>query len=621
MTVITSCAIAQDYDNIEIPEIHSNIILDSSGRPGFITSSGDTLWQAPVNSRYTLTQMRQNPVGYEEGIRFDFRNGELNGSLHYGFINAGEGNLIHQPIFFKRVSEIKNGRAEINIKENLSGKYDFIGWQESGIVRLGYRIIDDRGGMIYDGKVILKGTGPFRVDTSIVGGPFISQLDHESALISFVTNFPSNPYIEIAGRKFYTPTARTRHEIKITGLVPDTVYPYLVHYGDNIDGYLLRTAPEPGARTSFSFAYASDSRAGKGGGERALKGTNAYILKKIGVFCHSRGIRFFQFTGDLIDGYTNSADEINLEYANWKRTMEPFWHCFPIIPGMGNHESLTMYFTHDKQSVGIDNFPFADHSSEAVFAGNFANPHNGPASEDNCRYDPNPAESDFPSYDENTFHYSYDNIGMIVLNSNYWYSYSIDDYPEISGNLHGYIMDNQLEWLARVLENYEHDENIDHVFVTLHTPILPNGGHVDDDMWYGGDNSKRPYVNGKPVDKGIIERRDELLDLLMNRSTKVVAALTGDEHNYNLLKLDENLPIYPDNWDGPRLKNYRALWLINNGSAGAPYYGPEETPWAEYVAKFSTQYAVVLFHVEGESITVEVVNPDTLEEIDRFKLK
>jgi len=130
----------------------------------------------------------------------------------------------------------------------------------------------------------------------------------------------------------------------------------------------------------------------------------------------------------------------------------------------------------------------------------------------------------------------------------------------------------------------------------------------------------RPMIAGAAVEKGIIERRDELLDLMINQSTKVKAALTGDEHNYNLLRIDSDIEIYPDNWTGDRLDITRPIWQINNGAAGAPYYGQEETPWMDHLEAFSTQNALVFFHVDGEKVIVEVINPDTLEEIDRFEL-
>jgi len=81
-----------------------------------------------------------------------------------------------------------------------------------------------------------------------------------------------------------------------------------------------------------------------------------------------------------------------------------------------------------------------------LFSNNFVNPQNGPQSEDGAYYDPNKNKNDFPGYGESVFYYIYDNIAMVVLNSNYWYAPSTTMIPEIGGNPHGYIMDNQLQW-------------------------------------------------------------------------------------------------------------------------------------------------------------------------------
>jgi len=162
----------------------------------------------------------------------------------------------------------------------------------------------------------------------------------------------------------------------------------------------------------------------------------------------------------------------------------------------------------------------------------------------------------------------------------------------------------------------EADDRIDHIFVTQHTPAFPNGGHVGDDMWYGGNNQYRPYIGGKNLPKGIIERRDEYLDLLVNKSTKVLAMLTGDEHNYNRLRVNSEMKIYPDMYFAEKIEITREVWQINNGAAGAPYYAQEETPWSDHVQGFTTQNALVLIYVDGKKVSIEVINPDTLELID-----
>ncbi|RLD65932.1 MAG: hypothetical protein DRI95_07675, partial [Bacteroidetes bacterium] len=166
----------------------------------------------------------------------------------------------------------------------------------------------------------------------------------------------------------------------------------------------------------------------------------------------------------------------------------------------------------------------------------------------------------------------------------------------------------------------EKDGNIDHIFVTIHTPFFPNGGHVADDMWYNGNNTPRAYVNGRAYKKGIIQRRDELLDIIVNKSKKTLAILTGDEHNYNLLTITDRVNRYPYPYKKEKLKLSRKIYQINNGAAGAPYYAKEETPWMKHLRNFSTQNALVLIDVDGSKVFVRVINPDTEELIDEYFL-
>jgi hypothetical protein len=140
-------------------------------------------------------------------------------------------------------------------------------------------------------------------------------------------------------------------------------------------------------------------------------------------------------------------------------------------------------------------------------------------------------------------------------------------------------------------------------------------------MWYSGNNQYRPFVSGVPVAKGIIERRDQYLDILINESTKVLAILTGDEHNYNWLKLTSEVPIYPDLYRFEKLQVSRPIYQINNGAAGAPYYAQEVLPWSEYTQSFSVENALCLFYVEGSTVKMRVLNPDTLNEIDSVILR
>lgn len=551
---------------------------------------------------------------------FDFGDTNFSGRMYFGLYQPPGETKYAYPLYSRRSVPIDSGRCSVPIASTLKGKYDFTGWQVSGRLHVGYRIVSSEGSLLYDGRLRLTGTGPFQLDTCVIEGPFVNLLTHQSVVVSFVTNFPVKASVAIGKRTHQSDDISTHHEITVNRLEPDRDYTYAVMVDDYREEYSFHTAPLPGSRTSFTFAYASDGRANSGGGERDIWGVNAYMLKRIAVMLSEQGARFFQFTGDLIDGYTNDVGDIQLQYANWKRTAEPFAAHLPFVCGFGNHETLVDYFATDKRSVAIDKFPYDRYSSEAIFARNFVNPLNGPFSEDGSVYDPHPETIDFPPYEESAFYYIYDNVAMISLNSNYWYAYTINREPGSGGNPHAYIMDNQLKWLSDVVDHMEANAEIDHIFVTVHTPLFPNGGHVGDDMWYQGNNEIRPWINGEPVKKGIIERRDEILDILVNRSTKVRAALTGDEHNYSRLPVGPGLPMYPEGWDLPRLKLSRGIYQVNNGAAGAPYYGREHTPWERQVQRLSTQNAVVFFHIDGISIDVEVRNPDTSELIDQFTL-
>ena len=610
--------IAQEMlETSQYPLIHHNLSKDDFG--AHFVVGGKKYYQALLASGHGLPNILGNPQGNQDGIAFDFQDSLLNGSLYYGFIPYGDSRH-PQPVFFRSPTKIVNGKCDVSIS-SLAGRYDMISWEKNGKGTIGYRVVDEKGYMIYDGIISFKGTGPFKIDDTIIEGPFVNLLSESGATISFKTNNEIRTEIEVSGKAFKSKKG-FMHEIEIKNLDPSSEYEYTIKYGDNTQQYHFKTAPEPGSRTKFTFGYASDSRSGNGGGERNFGGVNAYIIRKIMAINTLKEAAFMQFTGDMITGYLTYMDELELEYANWKRAVQPYAHYYPVITGMGNHESLVNFYYDPETRVRIqvDKFPFKTQSSEYVYAKEFVNPKNGPKSEDGAAYDPSVSTDDFPSYEENVFYYTYDNIAMVVLNSNYWFAPSSRLLQFVSGNLHGYIMDNQLEWLEKTIKKLEDDDKIDHIFLTQHTPFFPNGGHVQDDMWYGGNNDYRAVVAGKRLPKGIIERRDELLQIVVNESTKVRAILTGDEHNYCKTEIGPETNRYPEVYLPPKIELKRTVYQINNGAAGAPYYAQEETPWTPFTSGFTTQNAIVFFHVDGESIEMEVINPDTLEKVDELKL-
>jgi len=616
LIVILTCFIYYGcHAQKKIPKVYSKMGIED--KMVYVERNNARVYNVDLPAYHTLTQMLGSPEGTQQGIAFDFQDTLLSGTLYYGLIHYNDSR--HPlPVYFRSTAQIEGGKANLPIIGNLSGRYDMTGWEKSGEGTIGYRVVDEYGSMIYDGRVAFKGTGPFEIGITVTEGPFVNLLTEEGATISFKTNLNVSAKVITDGRSFADRKASTEHNIEITGLAPDTEYEYILQTGGIEQQYSFRTAPEPGSRTPFTFAYASDSRSGQGGGERDIFGVNSYIMKKIMAATVMHDARFFQFTGDLINGYLTSKEATHLQYANWKRSIEAFAHYLPVYVGMGNHEAIEYWFydSRDEMIMKVDRFPFETESAEAVFMDNFNMPLNGPESEDGASYDPDPKKTDFPSYKESVFYYIYNNAAVVVLNSDYLYASSTPFIRLTSGNLHGYILDKQLEWLASTLQMLEADERIDHIFVTQHTPAFPNGGHVGDDMWYSGNNQYRPYIGGKPLAKGIIERRDEYLDLLANKSNKVLAVLTGDEHNYNRLRISPDMTIYPDMYFGEKIEIGREIWQINNGAAGAPYYAQEETPWSDHVQGFTTQNALVLIHVDGKKVSIKVINPDTLELID-----
>jgi len=619
--LIFSFPTVQSFSQDKIPSVLRNMGYNNTKGYFLITSDQKEIYQNLSETGYLFSELTGSPEGSKFGILLDFKNPGLEGRVYYGLIHYSDSKYPH-PVYRSTPASILGGKAFLNLNE-VRGRYDMTGWEESGSGTIGYRVINNSGFILYDGKVSFSGTGPFEVVNTLISGPFINLLSHEGATISFETSEKSVCKIVIDGDTYDDKKSTRKHEIKVNGLEPDKEYSYRVVYGNLEQQYSFITAPLPGARTKFMFAYSSDSRGGSGWGERNLYGTNTYIIKKIMAVSALNEVAFSQFTGDMITGYKTSKENMNLEYHNWMNAIEPFAHYFPVILSMGNHEALSHSFRDSSSGVNIsiDKFPYDSESAEALFSEIVVNPKNGPASEDGSIYDPVSGQSDFPSYEENVFYYTYGNVAMINLNSNYWFTPTLSAIPLVGGNNHGYVMDNQLSWLKKTVKKMEKEETIDHIFITIHTPFFPNGGHVNTDMWYYGNNIPRPWINGNPVEKGILERRDQILDILINNSKKVVALLTGDEHNYCKTEVGPETKIYPENYEGEKLSLRRTVYQINNGAAGAPYYAQETTPWTPFTSGFTTQNAVCLFTVEGEKIDMVVINPDTLEEIDRLRLR
>ena len=263
---------------VKIPASHSNIKY--VGQSMVVEIDGKQVPQIIYANPLELENIRGKIAGTKTGLYFDFNDAELSGKLVFGLIPF-EDSKHPQPVYFARSATITGGRVAINIVNQLRGTYDMVGWEANKKGTIGYRVINSAGSILYDGHISFSGTGPFKVDDTIIEGPFINLLKADGVTISFTTNTEIIGKVKLADQSFSDAVATKNHEINLTGLKPNTVYDYTVTYGANSVSYSFKTAPSPGSRSKFTFAYASDSRSGSGGGERNIHGTNAYIVKKI----------------------------------------------------------------------------------------------------------------------------------------------------------------------------------------------------------------------------------------------------------------------------------------------------------------------------------------------------
>lgn len=173
-----------------------------------------------------------------------------------------------------------------------------------------------------------------------------------------------------------------------------------------------------------------------------------------------------------------------------------------------------------------------------------------------------------------------------------------------------YIMADQFAWIKKELKKGEADSTVKYIILFAQEPIFPNGGHVQDCMWYRGDNRMRAYSvkeDGSkplPTGEGILTLRNKFATLV-GQNKKVAAVLGCDEHSYHKILIDKNVPIGVMELDDKNKDNridtekencspLKALtyptWYLVSGGAGAPYYSEQDTPWNRYWNGFKGTY-------------------------------
>ena len=474
----------------------------------------------------------------------------------------------------------------------------------------------------------------------IVEGPFVDLVTTDSAIISLTADTDCYARVRLGERLINSLTEDERprrgrhHEIEIDALDPATDYSYRVEIAGDDDFQMnlsawprrnFQTAPPPGSRAPFSFAYMSDSRQCPGGGEMGFGGVNYLIAQQFMVDLYRRGTDLVLFGGDLVNGYTSSRESYLRQLRTWKKAVEPVGSFVPIYEGMGNHEQVGDYFKVERpgqKELTIYTSRAGEESGEALFAAEFVNPQGSvygfgpPPSEDQwpgvgIEMAAETAEYGLPQetgppYDETVYSFNYDNVHFVSVNSNYWHTgvyYGSRDQVSaaielVGGTREGYVMDKQLEWLSRDLDAAQADEAIDWIILFTHEPPFPVGGHLRDAMFWGqSGRGQEGGMNDPTVPSGdVIDMRNRFWGMISSYP-KTLVVLDGDEHNYSRTYIDKT--IHPD---------YRyPVWQVTSGGAGAPFYGQDfSAPWTDQVRKFTSVPHYCLLTVDGKDVQMEV---------------
>lgn len=491
-------------------------------------------------------------------------------------------------------------RLVLNLSRAFKPRYDVGGFLAHGGGTICYRLelIEPLSGGTtsrYLGRFAFRGNE--RVPC-ITEGPFVDLVTTSSAVISWRTDRPVTGVVRAAGRRF--PTGKEpslRHEVALADLPAGSRLEYVVEIAAGKTTH--RTRPfwfrtdAPG-RTTLTFAYMSDGRAGVGSGERALNGVNYRTIGNFARHAFHREAELILFGGDLVNGYTTHEADYRRELRTWKAAVEAVAHHVPIYEGVGNHDVVVERFVRPKVSGRKGSLAFDRRgavTSEAVFADEFVNPRGAPA----------PEHAEAPTYEENVYRFDRAGVRFIAFNTNYWYCL----HPERhGGNLEGYVMDKQLAWIKRALAEATKDDGVRHVFLFGHEPAFPCGGHVQDAQWYSGGD---PEKNGGIDRAYVVARRDELWSAIA-ACPKAVAVFFGDEHNMTRMLVDRKINA-----------SFRhPVWQIVSGGCGAPYYALDKTvPWADRVTGYTAQQNYCLVRVNGDRVVMTVYGEsgEVIEEV------
>jgi 3',5'-cyclic AMP phosphodiesterase CpdA len=447
--------------------------------------------------------------------------------------------------------------------------------------------------------------GRYEKRMTILYGPYLDQVTDRSVVIFWTTDLPSRGAVDLFADKSPTPlkrftggaTLETDHKVKVTGLGAGSTYHYqalvLEASGEKpvTSSRIYKFHAAPARDQRFEFAFMSDGRPSPGGGFSDFGGVNADITQRLLADSHRRGAEFILFGGDLVAGYTSSVENFDLMLNTWKLISEPVSHLIPIYEGMGNHESLADFFRDAAKNI-YNRDKAGRINAESEFARHFANPdENYPAPEVR-----NGIAG--PSYRGTVYSFDYGNSHFVMLNMDYWFTGAFP-LPNLSlpwtllgGNREGYIMENQMKWLAQDLADAR-KRGVEHIFVCGHDMAFPTGGHASDAMWWNG-------LNDPSLPLGDVTAMRDRFMTLVNKF-RVTALLFGHEHNYSRTIIDHSVD---------KVMQHPVTQIISGG-AGAPFY-PRDTkvPWSSAVKKHAMVNHYVLVTVDKARVTLSAIDLD-----------
>ncbi|MDQ7826668.1 MAG: metallophosphoesterase family protein [Candidatus Eremiobacteraeota bacterium] len=480
----------------------------------------------------------------------------------------------------------------------------------------------DLGVSFYEGRQrVREEQGLFKPMPTLTEGPFVDMVTHSSATIGWKTDVPTRGEVLVGQKSVAQNEPSCAHEVTVTGLSPDTHYHYEVKVQNDTCSYRyprysFDTAPLPGTGKKFRFAFMSDSRASEGGGQEDFLGFSKPDLQNFFMQCYQQRAKMIFFGGDLVDGYVSEARDLQQQLNQWKLTIEFVGHRIPVYELIGNHEFVGDAWLVEKQGKTREYYRYKEGNdgTEAVIAREFANPGESFPPPEIIK------GAKGPSYEESVFSLDYANCHFACLNSNYASAgvrdtYDGDMFAEaltvLGGNRVGYLMENQLRWLEEDLKKAR-ERKMEHLFVMLHEPPFPNGGHADSAMFWGKKQGG--------TWKGLNDRTQPMGDVLAMRSRflsilskyRVLALFTGHEHNYSRMVIDKSLD--------PAVEN--PMWQILSGDVGAPYYFQQkDLPWSGKVKAFSSELNCCIIEVEGPMVFLKVISPtgELLDEVQDMK--